>query len=331
MILAPGLTHPPQKTEFPMAENRRPLVVSVILNTNRRDDTLECLRSLGEGDYLRLETIVLDNASTDGSAAAIRNAYPAVRLIALQENRGYAGNNNVGIEAALGMGAKWVLVMNEDVVVAPDAVSRMVEVGEADPRIGVVGPMVYHWQEPEVIQSAGGALDRGWRSRHEGQNEPDRGQYREPRPVDWISGCALLARREMIQEVGSLDSRFFYYWEETDWCLRARRAGWRVVAVPAAHIWHKGVQRHYHPGADVTYYSTRNRLLMLGKHRAPVGAWLAASTEMARTLLAWTVRPKWRSMRSHRDAMWQGMTDFLRRRWGRRPDPIARAERRLVP
>jgi GT2 family glycosyltransferase len=331
MIPATGVVGLSQRTEFEMPENRRPLVVGVILNTNRRDDTLGCLRSLGEGDYPRLATIVLDNASTDGSATAIRNAHPAVRLIELRENRGYAGNNNVGIEAALEMGASWVLVLNEDVIVAPDALSRLVEVGEGDRRTGIVGPMVYHWQEPEVIQSAGGVLDRGWRSRHEGQNEMDRGQYGEPRPVDWISGCALLARREMIQEVGSLDSRFFYYWEETEWCLRARRAGWRVVAVPAARVWHKGVQRHYRPGPDVTYYSTRNRLLMLGKHRAPVGVWLAASTEMARTLLSWTVRPKWRSMRSHRDAMWQGMTDFLRRRWGRRPDPVARAERRLVP
>jgi hypothetical protein len=137
--------------------------------------------------------------------------------------------------------------------------------------------------------------------------------------VDWVSGCALLARREMIEQVGVLDERFFYYWEETEWCLRARRSGWLVVAVPGARIWHKGVQRDYRPGPDVTYYSTRNRLLMLGKHRAPMGAWLSASADLARTLLAWTLKPKWREMRRHRDAMWQGMMDFLRRRWGMRP------------
>lgn len=314
-----------------MPESARPLVVSVILNTNRRDDTLECLHSLRGGDYPNLQTVVLDNASTDGSPLAIPSAFPAVRLIELRENRGYAGNNNVGIRAALDLGAAWVLVLNEDVVLAADAVSRLVEVGEGHGKIGLVGPMVFHSQEPEVIQSAGGMLDRGWRSRHEGQNERDQGQYREPRLVDWVSGCALLARREMIEQVGVLDDRFFYYWEETEWCLRARRAGWRVLTAPASKVWHKGVQRHYHPSPDVTYYSTRNRLLMLDKHGAPMSVWLSASAEIARTLLAWTLRPKWRAMRTHRDAMWQGMTDFLRRRWGMRPAPIRSAERRVVP
>jgi GT2 family glycosyltransferase len=198
-------------------------------------------------------------------------------------------------------------------------VSRLLEAGQGDPQIGFAGPIVFHNEEPDVIQSAGGVLDRAWRSRHEGQNEENRGQYRELREVDWISGCALLVRREMIQEVGTLDERFFYYWEETEWCLRARRMGWRVVVVPEAKLWHKGVQRHYRPGPDVTYYSTRNRLLMLGKHRAPVTAWLSASADLARTLLAWTLKPRWREMRRHRDAMWQGMWDFVLCRWGMRP------------
>jgi GT2 family glycosyltransferase len=203
-------------------------------------------------------------------------------------------------------------------------------VAEGESRIGLVGPMVFHSQEPEIIQSAGGVLDRGWHSRHEGQNEKDQGQYREPREVDWASGCALLARREMIEQVGVLDDRFFYYWEETEWCLRARRAGWRVLTVPASRVWHKGVQRHYRPGPDVTYYSTRNRLLMLDKHGAPMGVWITASAEIIRTLLAWTLRPKWRAMRAHRDAMWQGMTDFLRRRWGMRPAHVRNAESRVA-
>ena len=117
-----------------------------------------------------------------------------------------------------------------------------------------------------------------------------------------------------------LDPRFFYYWEETEWCLRAGRAGWRIVHVPRARLWHKGVQRDYRPKPSVSYYGTRNRFLMLAKHRAPVAVWAMALFETSRTLASWTVRPKWRSMRGHRDAMWRGVVDFVRHRWGQMPD-----------
>ena len=100
----------------------QPLVVCVILNTNRREDTLACLRSLHTQDHKRLAVLVLDNGSSDGSNAAIRAGFPGVDILTLSENRGYAGNNNAGIAAALERGADWVLVLNEDVVLAPEAI-----------------------------------------------------------------------------------------------------------------------------------------------------------------------------------------------------------------
>jgi GT2 family glycosyltransferase len=292
-------------------------VVTLVLDTNRRDDTIALLASLGRGTYGNHSLIVLDNASTDGSAAAIRSAFPAVDVLPLAENRGYAGNNNVGLRAALARGADWVFVLNEDVVVAPDCLARLVEAGERDGATGFVGPMVYHFDEPEVIQSAGGVLDRRWRAGHVGQNEEDGGRF-VTRPVDWISGCAMLVRRAVLERVGLLDERFFIYWEETEWCLRARREGWRVVHVPAAKVWHKGVRRDHRPTPSVTYYSTRNRFLLLAKHRAPLAAWGTAWGQTLRTLASWTLRPKWRSMHEHRDAMWWGVVDFLRHHWGMR-------------
>jgi hypothetical protein len=170
-----------------------------------------------------------------------------------------------------------------------------------------------------VIQSAGGVLDKRWLAVHLGQNEPDSGQYSQPRFVDYISGCAILVKRPVIEQIGGLDERLFYYWEETDWCTRAREHGWKVLFAPQAKLWHKGVQRDYRPGPNVTYYNTRNRLLFLSKHHAPFSVWLYAWLRTLLTLLSWTVRPRWREMRSHRDAMWQGVLDFLRKRWGMRP------------
>jgi GT2 family glycosyltransferase len=292
------------------------LVVAVILNTNRRDDTLECLESLMASTHRTQLALVLDNQSTDGSVPAIHTRFPSVEVIELRENKGYAGNNNVGIQAALERGADWVFVLNEDTVLAPTCVRELLSVANADASIGIVGPLVYHHDEPRVIQSAGGGLSDRWEGFHHGQNEPDIGRFQEPHSVQWITGCGILVRRAVIEQIGGIDERFFIYWEETEWCLRARKAGWRIVQVPAAKMWHKGVQRVYRPKPSVTYYATRNRLLMLLTHRAPFGAWVAASTQLLRTLASWTLRPKWRSQREHRDAMWHGVKDFLHGRWG---------------
>lgn len=299
----------------------QPHVVAVILNTNRRADTLACLASLAGSDYANLSVLVLDNASNDGSAEAIAAAFPAVQVLPLAQNLGYAGNNNVGIAAALAQGADWVFVLNEDTVQAPDCISRLVALGENNAQIGIVGPLVFHHDEPAVIQSAGGRLGRFWKSLHTGHNEPAEGHalLAGPRPVDFISGCAILVRRALLEQIGALDERFFYYWEETEWCLRARRNGWQVWFEPAAQLWHKGVQRDYQPNPSVTYYNTRNQFMLLAKHRAPLAVWVVAWAEVVRTLTSWTVKPRWRAMRPHRDAMVQGAVDFLRKRYGMRP------------
>jgi hypothetical protein len=296
-----------------------PLVISVILNTNRCEDTLACLASLEKTTYPNQRTIVLDNASTDGSVEAIRSQFASVQLIELEQNLGYAGNNNFGVELAIRQDADWVFVLNEDTIVAPDCIRNLIEAAKSNPRAGILGPTVYHNAEPDVIQSAGVRLAWNWSTFHLGQNEPDRGQYGSPSQVDCVSGCALLIKRQVIQEIGALDARFFYYWEETDWCKRASLGGWEVLHVPAAKIWHKGVQVDYSPSPNVTYYNTRNRYLFMAKNHAPLTAWLYSLGRTTLTLLSWSVRPKWREMRPHRDAMWQGALDFLRSRWGMRP------------
>ncbi len=296
-----------------------PLVYVVILNTNRRDDTLACIHSLQANAYRNKVIVVLDNASTDGSTDAIREAFPEVQVLGLQENLGYAGNNNVGIQHAIHQGADWVLVLNEDTLLDPQCLRLMVAEGERDSQIGIVGPLVYHADEPAYIQSAGGRLGPYWESIHIGQNDLDQGQFTEPTCVEWVSGCAILVRREVIESVGMLDERYFYYWEETEWCLRAARAGWKIVNVPAAHLWHKGVKRDYKPGPSVSYYGTRNRFLTFRKHHAPAPVWAKAWFDTTRTLVSWTVKPRWRNQRGHRDAMWRGVLDSLNQRWGKMP------------
>ncbi|MBN1568195.1 MAG: glycosyltransferase family 2 protein [Acidobacteria bacterium] len=293
-----------------------PFIIAIILNNNRREDTLSCLDSLKKNLYPNISIILLDNNSSDGSVETIAAAHPDVEIIPLKQNLGYAGNNNVGIGLAIEKKAEWVIVLNEDTILAPDCLNKLIEAGETDPRIGIVGPMVYHHDEPNVIQSAGGKLSRHWESLHLGQNEYDGGQYMQLHDVDWISGCALMVRRAVIEQVGKMDERYFCYWEETEWCIRAAKSEWRIVHVPQAKLWHKGVLRDYQPAPHVTYYSARNRLLTLSKHQAPLFVRLSVYGEILRTLTSWTVRPKWRMMRVHREALWQAVVDFVFRRWG---------------
>lgn len=294
-----------------------PYVISVILNTNRRDDTLDCLASLLRNTYSHHSIIVLDNASTDGSVEAIHTQYPEVQIVNLEENRGYAGNNNVGIQIALDHGADWVFIINEDTVIEDRCLTELVQFGEFDASIGIVGPMVYHHDEPGVIQSGGGLLGPYWESIHLFKDEKDIGQLSTVHTVEWVSGCAIMVRKAVIEDIGMLDPQFFYFWEETDWCLRATEAGWKIIHVPSAKLWHKGVQRNYNAKPSLLYYDTRNHLLLLKKHRAPLKIWLHTLTRTMRTLVSWSVRPKWRDKRAYRDAMWQGFMDFLHGRWGK--------------
>jgi GT2 family glycosyltransferase len=297
----------------------QPLVYAVVLNNYRYEDTCACLSSLSKSDYRNLKVILLDPDSAGDMREAVRREYPEVQIIPLAENLGYAGNNNIGIQAGLNQGADLVFILNDDIVLDPSCLSSLVEIAEQDPTIGILGPMVYHFSESQIIQSAGAMLGQYWQSVHLGQNELDCGQFTSPHPVEWISGCAILIRREVIEQVGMLDPKYFLYWEETEWCIRASRAGWKIIHVPQARLWHKGASRTQQVKPYVTYYTTRNRLFTLSKHKAPLRVRVFAVLQLLRTLASWTFKPRWRFMRKHRDAMWMGLINFFQGRSGPMP------------
>ncbi|TLN25432.1 glycosyltransferase family 2 protein, partial [bacterium] len=225
--------------------------------------------------------------------------------------------NNAGIVWALAQNCEWILLLNDDAILAPGGLQQLVKTGQENPRAGFVGPLVLHTAPDNVIQSAGGWLDRRWRSGHRAADQPDRGQYQQPERLPWLSGCALLVRSQMVREIGDLDERFFLYEEELEWCLRARQAGWEAIFEPRVRVWHAGVSPEYEPKPYITYYMARNHLLLLEKLHAGFLPWADAILRDARTLLSWSLKPKWRAKLPHRDALWQGVVDYLRRRWGK--------------
>jgi GT2 family glycosyltransferase len=213
----------------------------VVLAWNGKPLTMACLESLGSLSYRNAAVILVDNASADGTAAAVRKTYgDRVTVIENTENLGFSRGNNVGIRRALDEGADFVLLLNNDTVVDPALVDRLVEVIAKSGDIGIVGPKIYYASPPDRIWFAGGRiyLARGV-SKHIGIRERDTGRYDSIRDVDYVTGCALLARREVFERIGYLDPVFAAYYEDADFCVRARRAGFRVVYAPAGKVWHK--------------------------------------------------------------------------------------------
>lgn len=297
-----------------------PQVTIIVLNWNGLNDTLDCLKSLGQLDYQNYEVVVVDNGSVDGSVSVIRERFPAVTIIENGENLGYAGGNNVGLRYAMAQGVDYALLLNNDTVVDPAFLRILVGAAEADPAVGIAGPTIYYHERSNVIWSAGGAID--WRqgsTRMVGLDEPDEGQFGQvPRTVDFITGCAMLVRRAVLEQAGLLDERFFAYYEETEWCVRTSRAGFKVIHVPLAHIWHKISPAAQADSPLVHYYMTRNRLLFLKATSAGLRAWLhTLFAEYLRTLMSWSLRPRWRGKRTQRRVMLQAIGDAWRGHWGK--------------
>jgi GT2 family glycosyltransferase len=307
-----------QLTNFNMPN---PRVGIIILNWNNAPDTLACLASVGELDYPNFQIIVVDNGSSDDSTGMIASQYPAVDLIRNAGNLGYAEGNNIGIRQALAGGADYVLLLNNDTLVEPGLVSTLIAVAESDERIGIVAPKVYYAADRERIWSAGGRIDwrtgQTWRLRaEEVEQAPDSAQ---PSDVDFGSGCALCIKRQVIERVGLMDARFFIYYEETDWCVRAQRADFRIVYVPAARIWHKVSATMKTDSPSTAYYMSRNVFLFLRKSLPALPATRAVAWQLlsqARTIAALSLKSKYRSRRPERNARLAAMRDSLSGRHG---------------
>jgi GT2 family glycosyltransferase len=221
-------------------DSTMPLVWIIIVNWNGRDDTIACLSSLRKITYRHHKVLLIDNASTDGSVPAIRRDFPEVEIIANSENRRFAGANNQGIERALAAGADFVLLLNNDTEAAPNFLQEMVRSAMLRRDIGMVGPKISYLHDRLRIWFAGGEIVL-WKGRmaHLGLRQLDGAAWDVPREVDYITGCALLVRRECIESAGVLDESYYIYSEDADWCMRARRAGYLCWFAPQAHVWHK--------------------------------------------------------------------------------------------
>jgi GT2 family glycosyltransferase len=211
----------------------QPLVYVVVLNWNLKEDT-----------------------------AVLRSRFPQIKVLGNKANLGYAGGSNRGIQYAMDCGAAYILLVNNDTIIADDMIQILVDVVETDPAIGIAGPAIFHYD----------SRDRLWYLGHQESR-----WLPVPRPlwptagsrsmeVDYLSGCGMLIRRALVQDVGLLDERYFMYYEDADFCRRARKAGYRVVAVPKARMWHKVSRSSRKDLSGIAYIRTRNRMVFYQRH-----------------------------------------------------------------
>jgi GT2 family glycosyltransferase len=245
--------------------------ISIVIPTyNRKRDLLECLDSVQKLNYPSYETIVVDNGSTDQTAEAVRRHFPNVKLIVSDVNLGVTGGRNLGARNSNG---EYIFFLDHDTVVDGNALSELVTVIENDYEIGIAGPVIYYYEQPKRIWAAGTSINllTGKISFNKA-GEVDAGLLNQIIEVQ-VLPTAFLVKREVVAKIGLFDDVYFAVYEDTDFCFRARGAGYKVVCVPTAKAWHKvpldpreqviGVLRR-------AYYVARNRIIFMRKHLKPL-------------------------------------------------------------
>ncbi len=247
----------------------QPKIIVVILNWNRPADTLECLHSIQKVDYSNYEIIVVDNGSTDDSIAQIRHHFPTISILENGQNLGFAEGNNRGMVEAIKKNADYILLLNNDTVVHPHILKAFAETAQEYPQAKAFGAKIYFYDEPTLIWHAGGDVDSHGRCYHIGCGQCDLEKKSETvEKIAYACGCCLLIKADVLPQVGMLCPQFFLIWEEIDFCWRLRQAGYDILFVPKAKLWHKisvsfeGGNR----GPLWQYFYWRNRLLFLEKH-----------------------------------------------------------------
>ncbi len=290
-----------------------PRVTAIVLSWNGREHTLACLRSLARVTYRPFAIVVVDNGSSDGSAEAVASEHPGAVLVRLSENLGFAGGMNAGIRAAFAGGADAVVLLNNDMEVEPGFLEPLVAALEADPAAASACAQILFAGAPPRIWYAGASFNarHGYSGRHVGYGKPPLAAATPPYATGRACGGAMLFTAAVAERVGLFDEELFAYAEDTDWSLRARRAGLHPIVVPASVVHHAvsaSSGGESSPGS--IYYALRNTLVVSERWapRGAVGTWMrrleAVAAHLAQALRSGrradgvpAVRDAWRDFR----------------------------------
>jgi GT2 family glycosyltransferase len=304
-------------------------VAAVVLNYRTPDDTLLAVRSLLASQRPFHDLIVVDNdqgKSTGGVREALREVWSEITYLHAGRNLGFSGGMNVGIREALARGADGVLLANSDVIVPPDCLTHLEQSLHTVPHAGIAGPVVLARSEPGQVASLGMSYapssgrmrHRGVGTRFAALNLP------AGRAVDGVSGCLMLVKREVFEAVGLLDEDYFFSFEDLDFCLKARHAGFATVLAGSAAVYHEGSRSMGANTPRRLYFAARNHLLLAQRVDPSIGrlAFLVRTSSIVMLNLAHAVRSRNGSLPARLGAVARGTRDYAAGRFG--ADPEAR-------
>lgn len=258
-----------------------PRVAALVLSYNGREVTLHALASLSRLVYDAVDLVVIDNGSVDGTAAAIEEAFPDVRLLRIEENRGPANGVNAGMRWALERRYDYLLILNNDIEADPRMLEELVAAAERDATIGCVGPKAYYHADRHRIWSAGGRIRfREAVTSERGEGELDSGQYDVDEEVPYVNGCAMLVSRRAAEAAGLWDPVYHLSVEDADFCMRVRHQGFKCYYAHRARLWHMVSVTAGGYLAARTYQTGRSTMIFLRRYASP-WQWLTALLFMA--------------------------------------------------
>src|SRR3989344_4893403 len=293
-----------------------------IINFNGRENTLACLDSIKKTNIsdFKLNIVVIDNGSKE--KLNLPQDYLGnipLKIIIKEKNLGFTGGQSEGINYAFSKNADYVLVLNNDVIVDYNLISELIKALEKNTKYGVASPKIYFspgfefhknkYKEEDkgrVFWYAGGIMDfKNVIAKHRGVDEVDKGQYQEVEETDFATGACFLVKKEVLERVGFFDDKYFLYYEDSDFSQRIRKAGYKIIYVPDAVVWHRNAASAGGSGSSLQdYYISRNRLLF-GLRYASLRSKAALVKESIRLLI---MGRKWQK---------KGIRDFYLRKFGK--------------
>ncbi len=297
------------------------------INYNSQPETLDCLDSLNQINQkdIDVEVVVLDNNSKNPLQVDISKfAQLSIHLLISSVNLGFAAGHNKNISYALGHGADYVLILNNDTTVDKNFLQEMLKAFTTHNKVGMVAPKIYFYpgdeyhkdrysqsQLGQVIWYAGGKID--WKnvlSSHRGVDEVDQGQYEKVISTDFATGACVLISRQVLEKTGGFDEKYFLYLEDSDLSMRVKKLGYAIIYDPAAKIWHKNAKSTGGSGSELQdYFISRNRLLFGMKY---------ASMRSKMALM----RESWKLLRTGRKWQRTGIKDYFLRKFGKGSYPV---------